>query len=417
MIRTSHPYGLLVALALGCRVALAAAVTVVYPTGEYPEDVNNVQAAVAAGGTVLLKAVNQAGEPTSFNFLLRSESTPGPAPSGVNLDVDVRLIGESSGRHTTTILGGIAPLRGSQSVRRHIEGIRFDRPADDAMLFTASSDLEIVRNRIENVITRQFSANPADSQTDGIDIYNRVSGLTSITGRIRIADNVISIPAGPYINGVQLDTVGADVVIEGNRFDLASPDHGCEVFCGGVQAGLVGGRVDIRHNFVAIAEGAPNDVATGVAVGGFSSARFVVSENDITFRCAFCDGIEIQGNASFGEAVTHASVRNNVLRSIGPQAGSQAAMASFFGDVSDSSMNDNTFIGNAAVGMQSEWLNDPTTEFETNNVMRGNDFRRLSSSMSDVYLDTTSVHTTGLNECATVTDLGTDDHVVCKRSQ
>ena len=48
--------------------------TVVYPTGQYPADVNNVQAAVSAGGKVLLKATDTAGVFTPFNF--------GPAVEG-----------------------------------------------------------------------------------------------------------------------------------------------------------------------------------------------------------------------------------------------------------------------------------------------------------------------------------------------
>lgn len=42
--------------------------TVVYPTGVYQDDIKNVQSAVSAGGTVLLKATDQFGTPTAFNF-------------------------------------------------------------------------------------------------------------------------------------------------------------------------------------------------------------------------------------------------------------------------------------------------------------------------------------------------------------
>ena len=45
-----------------------AATTIVYPTGVNLTDVTNVQNALNTGGTVLLKAVNQAGKATSFNF-------------------------------------------------------------------------------------------------------------------------------------------------------------------------------------------------------------------------------------------------------------------------------------------------------------------------------------------------------------
>jgi len=45
-----------------------SATTVVYPTGVYPTDVQNVQVAVDLGGTVLLKAQNTASIATAFNF-------------------------------------------------------------------------------------------------------------------------------------------------------------------------------------------------------------------------------------------------------------------------------------------------------------------------------------------------------------
>src|SRR6266576_5757478 len=56
--------------ATGGRAAApgSAADRVVYPTGVYPTDVQNVQAAVDQGGTVVLKARSTAGVPTHFNF-------------------------------------------------------------------------------------------------------------------------------------------------------------------------------------------------------------------------------------------------------------------------------------------------------------------------------------------------------------
>jgi hypothetical protein len=42
--------------------------TLVYPTGSFPLDVQNVQAAIDGSGTIILKATNSAGQPTAFNF-------------------------------------------------------------------------------------------------------------------------------------------------------------------------------------------------------------------------------------------------------------------------------------------------------------------------------------------------------------
>ena len=57
-----------VALLVWSPGVLAAGPTVVYPTGQWPADVDDVQAAANAGGRILLKAVNASGVPTAFNF-------------------------------------------------------------------------------------------------------------------------------------------------------------------------------------------------------------------------------------------------------------------------------------------------------------------------------------------------------------
>jgi hypothetical protein len=64
--------------------------SVVYPSGVFPDDVLNVQAAVDLGGNVLLKATNAAGQPTAFNF-----GTPEALPDRqVLLTTDVSILGE-----------------------------------------------------------------------------------------------------------------------------------------------------------------------------------------------------------------------------------------------------------------------------------------------------------------------------------
>lgn len=84
--------------------------TIVYPTGAFPTDGINVQAAADQGGTVLLKATNRQGKPTAFNF-----GTPDPNHGGtscsvagvtVNLNTDVAILGEQVGQKMTTINGG-----------------------------------------------------------------------------------------------------------------------------------------------------------------------------------------------------------------------------------------------------------------------------------------------------------------------
>ena len=74
----------------------------VKPTGLYPDDVINVQAAVDAGGTVVLEAKNAAEEPTVFNF--------GPATATENVRVTISRPMTVMGEPGSKIIGGNMPI-------------------------------------------------------------------------------------------------------------------------------------------------------------------------------------------------------------------------------------------------------------------------------------------------------------------
>src|SRR5262245_54067987 len=80
----------------------------IYPTGRWPRDVQNVQAAVDAGGTVRLKAVDFTRTPTAFNFGGDSQTI-----GSVRLHTDVIVVGEEAGSARTTIRGGTIPFFGT----------------------------------------------------------------------------------------------------------------------------------------------------------------------------------------------------------------------------------------------------------------------------------------------------------------
>ena len=123
--RRPHFATLLVLLTLLWALpAFSGTYSVVYPTGVFPDDVQNVQAAVDKGGTVLLKAVNKKGVPTAFNFSTEVQSA---YQSGfVNLTANVALIGETLGHARTTISGGFGPIEGLLPVKSSIQGIDFE---------------------------------------------------------------------------------------------------------------------------------------------------------------------------------------------------------------------------------------------------------------------------------------------------
>jgi hypothetical protein len=147
-----------VAIALVIALWLAPAaradpITVVHPTGAHPHDAALVQAAVDAGGTVLLKAVGEDGSPTPFNF--------GPAEPGsghVTLTRDVRVLGEEGDRARTIIQGGHAPIRSFDGISAEVRGVAFEGPLRFALFFNGphTAETRIVSNRVTGLVGQVF---------------------------------------------------------------------------------------------------------------------------------------------------------------------------------------------------------------------------------------------------------------------
>jgi hypothetical protein len=141
-------FAALVLCTLFARNGAQAATAVVYPTGDYPTDVQNIQAAVDRGGTVLLKAQNAAGAATAFNF-----GPPVQGPGFVTLHRDVELLGEQLGSTITTLDGGHYPVRGGfEAIKATIRGIAFAGPLEGALFFfNPMLDVQIIGNQILDV--------------------------------------------------------------------------------------------------------------------------------------------------------------------------------------------------------------------------------------------------------------------------
>jgi hypothetical protein len=100
----------------------AAALIEVYPTGSYPGDLQNVQAAldkVDSPGTVVMKSTDQSGKPLAFNF----GGTPGKTGTGGVIKLlrsDITLTGdgwdETLNEPKTKITGGGGPFTFSPTV-------------------------------------------------------------------------------------------------------------------------------------------------------------------------------------------------------------------------------------------------------------------------------------------------------------
>ena len=162
----------------------APANTTVFPTGSFPLDVQNVQAAINGGGTVVLKATNAAGQPTAFNF-----GPPVVTSSGVNLTTDVTILGEQVGQFMTTINGGFIPILGLVPIKSTIQGIDFEGPLNLPIGLVASTGSDIIGNRIRGVVpVRIFFG---FTSLGGIFVSGFNDPQHAVTGQIRVADNII----------------------------------------------------------------------------------------------------------------------------------------------------------------------------------------------------------------------------------
>src|SRR5258706_16310923 len=157
--------------------------TVVAPTGQYPADVTNVQAAVNLGGAVLLKATNAANVFTPFNF--------GPAVEGsgtVFLNTNVRVTGETVAGRMTTIRGGDTPFQSDAPVKAALHTLNFDSPRMAAVLVLETDRFEFSHSRVAHVVPFLWYTE------DGVDIYKGqgiwVDVAGASPGTIVIEDNV-----------------------------------------------------------------------------------------------------------------------------------------------------------------------------------------------------------------------------------
>lgn len=206
-----------VALAVGGLDAVEASpdpVRVVHPTGVWPTDVQNVQAAVDLGGTVVLRARNSSGATMAFNF-----GTPERLPDRtVFLTTDVAITGETVGSSMTTINGGLFPFFGETKSKTRISGIHFVSPLVSAIIIVASTGAEIVRNRITSVVGN-FLPLLGLSEGRGIKFLGNRDPDGAITGRVVVADNVIEDMHADLSDAIVFDAVAADVLVTRNRVE------------------------------------------------------------------------------------------------------------------------------------------------------------------------------------------------------
>lgn len=393
---------------LAAALPATADVVVVHPTGSYPADVQNVQAAVNGGGIVHLKAVNEAGEPTPFDF-----GPPVAGSGSVTLTVDVEIRGETLPGSMTTIRGGDAPIFSELPILSTIERIHFDRPRKAAVLLVASSGARIAHNVMTGVVG--VPSITGERKGQGIWILGEPSGNGPVTGSVTIAYNTIADIDADNGLGIVLVNFEADIKIIGN--DIRGTNST------GILAFAHSGGLWIEGNTIIPGPNPfPNFVAAGngMLLGPLrlyierptDPARVV--NNRILCENPNADGILIygfekpfQGSVIIGNRVT---MTNSLYGGI-----------SLVENVSQTVMAGNDVRGSGAwaldvVGEALDMVGD-TQGVNRKNVMAGNSVASFHATSSHVLLDETTADSLVLGCHGRVVDEGTDNQVVgCGRT-
>jgi len=381
-------------------VAAPPVTTTVYPTGSFPLDEHNVQAAIDRGGTVLLKATNAAGQPTAFNF-----GPPDPQINGgVNLHTDVSILGEQAGTSTTTIKGGFNPILGVAPVKSTIQGIDFEGPLDSPIALIRSSGANIVGNHIRGIVPLPLFF--GFTEIEGIFVSGFDDPQNAITGRIKIANNIIEVSGGDFVNGMQFDEVSADIEISGNTVQFLSSDGVIQTL--GILVFRSHGKADIVNNLVMMGPGNPDAFPVGIFVGGHAEARYRISGNTVMNTHPNSDGMDVLG-FSFSGPTQHATVVGNDI-AMNSSIATSGGIA-LVGAVTDSIVASNQIEGTSGNAIQILDLGSALTA--DSNYAVGNDITQLSSLNGDVFFGPDSVNNLFAGHCATYIDLGVGNRILC----
>ena len=384
----------------------AAATATVYPTGTFPLDMQNVQAAIDRGGTVILKATNTVGVPTAFDF-----GAAGPGGGGVNLTTDVSLIGETVRGHMTTINGGVTPILGLVPVKSRIQGIDFEGPLDTPIALVYSAGCDIVGNRIRGNVPVLLGF--GFTEIEGIIIAGNDDPLNAITGQINVTGNTIEISGGDFVNGMQFDEVAADINISGNTVNFLSSDG--EVQTIGILVFRSHGDVSVVNNRVTMGNGDPNAYPSGVYVGGHAEARYTIAGNTVVTNHPQADGIDIVA-FSYSGATQGALVIGNHVSTHSLTSFNGGIV--FEGGVQNSLMAANVLdgtTGNAVqiAGFDEHVIGLDDIQVADSNLAIGNDISHEISLAGDVWFGPYSTNNLFVGRCSTYTDQGAGNHIRC----
>lgn len=381
--------------ALAAAGGARAATVVVYPTGLYPLDVENVQAAVDQGGTVLLKATNEAGVPTAFDF-----GPPVVGPGWVDVQLDTELVGERTAVAATTIDGGWGPIAGFGAADVAVRDIDFRSPLENAILFVASpfADIEITGNRISHVVGRAI----------GSRTY--AEAIVARGGRIAIDDNIVT--DVDAFNGIGISEFRSPGPVEVLRNDVTGTTNTA------IESTSNTGPTRIADNLLRPGPSAASGGVAGYGIEINGRGQFTVEHNDIVIESPGGIGIWAFGAVGFdfGAMTDPVIAWNHVaLRPVTTIDGRLYDDGiDLAGLVSGAYIGQNTIEGSgfSAFNLFAASF-DPETQPSDlgSNTLVGNEISRVAAEAADVVLDVPTHDTVLKGLSGSVLDLGTNNRI------
>ncbi len=353
----------------------------VYPTGQFPADLQAVQAAVDAfgqtgrNGTVYLKAHNRAGDPTAFNFgtdadpTLRGSIVVTSSQAGA-----LTFEGQVTQDARASIVGGNIPINFQRRDRLVVRNIEFRRAYLHAILVQATTGAVIEDNMILD--TEGVTSEGAFPLSRAISFRGLSLGESEdITGRVTIRGNLIERSNATFIDGIHLvftdasfrivDNLVTDmnvgvrstfhtkpITIARNHFTTRRSDI---LFTAGVLLDCGVGDdvvVRIRDNFVDANGSGVSVSGSNLGVFGFApDVECPISDMKIVGNDLSADifaAIEVATIASTSTRIFGVRIANNTIRGSAPTGIAVYDLSPLFGlsgtvDIFDNRISNNSF--------------------------------------------------------------------------
>jgi hypothetical protein len=279
----------------------------------------------------------------------------------------------------------------------------FEGPLDSPIVLLRSTGAEIVGNHISGIVPLLLFF--GKTEIEGFFVSGFDFPPNAITGKVRIADNVIEVSGGDFVN-VQFDEVSADIEVGDNTVRFLDSNGIVQTF--GILVLRSHGKVDVINNVVEMAPGNPDVFPIGILVGGHAEASYQIRSNTVTTEHPNYDGIDVFG-LSDSDPTQHAIVVDNNVRI--QSSLSTAAGIGFDGAVKTSLIAGNKIEGTSGNAIQILGLSSSQTA--ESNRAAGNDISALSASTGDVFFGLNSINNLFAGQCNTYVDLGTGNRILC----